>query len=344
MRKNLSILYPNLPLPLPAATADNPYSERKVKLPLCEPCRSQFIRYPIPKWIKAFGLGILALMMVAMISLPRQLSTGIHLKRGTQAAKEHRFATAQKELQQVADRVPQYTEAQCRLLIAAFYNADLSTVASCYRKVENEPVENPELFQQVTQVLNQMETFVPTDSFAVLLDKRPQGLTETDYLDYFAHNPHDVYAMTGFAQLLFDQYNFAAADSVLNEVLKDNPDHYTSLALKIPLKREQLQFDSSYYFIDRMLALNKEDAFALASKARTLLKQHKDGEAVETARQSLELSPSSAYGLATMALIYHYRNDIPKRDALLVMLVTLYPVKIQRLKTHLCLYPLYYPY
>jgi len=116
---------------------------------------------------------------------------------------------------------------------------------------------------------------------------------------------------------LFDQNKFAAADSVLNTVLKDNPYHYTALAIKAPLKRERQQFDSSYYFIDQMLALNREDAFALASKARTLLKQHKDNEAFKMARQSLDVSPSSAYGLATMALIYHYRNDISKRDALM---------------------------
>lgn len=287
------------------------------KVPLCPSCRSKFINYPIPKWIKAFGLGILLLLIISLVSLPGQISTGIHLKRGIKAANEHRFVTAQKELQQVANREPHYTEAQCRLLIAAFYNSDFSTVASCYRKLENEEVEDEELFQNLIQVLNRMGTLVPTDSFAVMLDKKPQGLTEADYTDYFARNPHDAFALAGFAQFLFDQNKFAAADSVLNTVLKDNPYHYTALAIKAPLKRERQQFDSSYYFIDQMLALNREDAFALASKARTLLKQHKDNEAFKMARQSLDVSPSSAYGLATMALIYHYRNDISKRDALM---------------------------
>jgi tetratricopeptide (TPR) repeat protein len=284
---------------------------------LCEGCRSQFVNYPIPNWIKAFGIGIVVLMVVSLVSLPRQINTGIHLKRGIAASKEHRYVTAQKELQMVVDQESHYTEAQCRLLIAAFYNMDLSTVATCYKKLEHEKVEDEALFQSVTDVLSKMGTFVPTDSFAALQNKKPEGLTETDYVNYFGHSAHDVYAMEGYAQLLMDQNKFAAADSVLNEVLRDNPNHYAALAIKVPLKREQQQFDSSYFFVDQMLALNKEDAFALSSKARVLLKQHKDKEAFEVGQQSLALNPTSAYGLASMALVYHYKKDILSRDALI---------------------------
>src|SRR4051812_18480543 len=86
------------------SSCGQPLSHVEGKVPLCAPCRSQFIRYPIPKWIKGFGMGILALMIVGMVSMPHQISMGIHMERGKQAASEHRFATAQKELQQVADR------------------------------------------------------------------------------------------------------------------------------------------------------------------------------------------------------------------------------------------------
>ena len=287
------------------------------KVPLCAPCRSQFIRYPIPKWIKAFGLGILALMIVGMVSMPRQLRTGIHLHRGMLDAADHRFLTPEKELKQVADSEPHYIEAQCRLLMAAFYNNDLNTALSCYDKVAHEKIDDHELFVDVTKVLDQVETYLPKDSFMALEAQKPEGLTRNDYSDYFFHYPHDAYALFKFANLLFDQKNFVAADSALNEVLRDNPDHYPSLALKVSLKREQHQYDSSYYFADRMLALNKENAFALSTKARTLLKQHKDKEAFELNQQSLALNPTLDYGLASMALIYHFRNEIQKRDALI---------------------------
>jgi hypothetical protein len=292
-----------------------PVSEGKV--PLCHSCRSHFINYPIPNWIKAFGAGILLLLVFSLISLPRQISTGVHLQKGIKATTEQRYSTAEKELQLVVNHEPHYTEAKCRLLIAAFFNEDYKTVFSTYKMVENEEVKDQDLFKDVTDVLNRMGTLMPTDSFNLLLEKKQGALTETDYRNYFDSNAHDAYALTSYAKFLSDQQNFAGADSVLNLVLKDNPFHYSALAIKIPLKRDQLQFDSSYYFINQLLALNKEDAYAIASRARTLLKQHKDSEAFKDARQSLDLSPSSSYGLATMALIYHYRNDIPKRDSLM---------------------------
>ncbi|SHG02197.1 tetratricopeptide repeat protein [Flavisolibacter ginsengisoli] len=287
------------------------------KIPLCQSCRSQFINFPIPKWIRAFGAGILLLLVFSLVSLPEQIRTGVHLQKGIKAASDHHYYTAQKELQQVVDHEPYYTEAQCRLLIAAFFNEDYKTVFSTYKMIENNEVKDQDLFKDVTDVLNRMETHLPTDSFNLLLEKKQGQLTETDYRNYFDSNAHDAYALTRYANLLYDQKNFAGADSVLNLVLKDNPFHTYALIIKIPLKRDQLQFDSSYYFINQLLALNKEDAYAIASRARTLLKQHKDGEAFKDARQSLDLNPSSPYGLATMALIYHYRNDIPKRDALM---------------------------
>jgi hypothetical protein len=259
----------------------------------------------------------LILLVFSLVSLPKQISTGVHLQKGIKAATKKHYSTAEKELQLVVNHAPHYTEAQCRLLIAAFFNGDFETVISTYKNVENEEVKDQDLFKDVTDVLNRMGTLVPTDSFTVILDKKPQGLTETDYKDYFSRNAHDAYALTRYASLIYDQQNFAGTDSVLNVILKDNPFHYSALAMKIPLKRDQLQFDSSYYFINQLLALNREDAFAMASKARTLLKQHKDSEAFDMASQSIEVSPTSAYGLATMALIYHYRNDVPKRDALM---------------------------
>ena len=309
-----------VPEPITSPTCRNCAAEIPAiegKIPLCNSCRSMFIHYPIPKWIKAFGAGILLVLAFSLASLPGQIKTGIHLQKGIKAASDHRYATAQKELQQVVNKEPHYTEAQCRLLIAAFYNADFETVFSSYKNLENEEIKDKELFQDVTQVLTHMGTLVPTDSFSLMLDNKHQALTQSDYQDYFARNAHDAYAMTRYASLLYDQKNFAGTDSILNIVLKDNPSHYSALAMKIPLKRDEQQFDSSYYFINQLLALNKEDNFAMASKARTLLKQHKDNEAFEAARQSLDFSPASSYGLATMALIYHYRNDIPKRDALM---------------------------
>ena len=77
--------------------------------PLCEECRQTFIRFPIPNWIKLFGAGVALVLCFALIRLPTQLSTGVHLEKGKNAINEHRFKTAHKELKlALNNKVPAY--------------------------------------------------------------------------------------------------------------------------------------------------------------------------------------------------------------------------------------------
>jgi hypothetical protein len=76
------------------------------KTPLCENCRSLFIRYPIPNWIKGFGVLIIAILLFSIFSLSKNLQTGIHYNRGLIAAKSKNYFTAEKEFGEVVSREP----------------------------------------------------------------------------------------------------------------------------------------------------------------------------------------------------------------------------------------------
>jgi tetratricopeptide (TPR) repeat protein len=285
------------------------------RTPLCMNCRAEFKALSIPTWVKAFGGGVLLLLIISMVSLPKQISTGVHLKRGIKAAEEHKYATSEKELQAVVKQQPDYKEAQCRLLMSAYYNNDLATVAKCFEKLKDKSIEDKELYSQVSTVLERLDLYVPKDSFT-LLENKAGGPTDKDFRTYLGKN-NDPYAIISYASFLLDKKEYIGSDSLLNIVLSVDENYYLALALKASLKRQIKQLDSSYYFLDRMLGQNKEDAFALASKARTLLLDHKDKEAVEFCNKSLSFDPSSGYGLATLALIYHCQNNFKKRDELL---------------------------
>jgi hypothetical protein len=64
--------------------------------PLCTDCREKFIRFPIPKWIKIFGAGVAMVLCFALVNLPSQLSIGLHLQKGKEAVKNHRYRTAEQ--------------------------------------------------------------------------------------------------------------------------------------------------------------------------------------------------------------------------------------------------------
>src|SRR5215212_8022139 len=103
---------------LVCASCKTALSHQYYKVPLCTDCRNNFIKYPIPVWIKAFGIGVLLLMVFSLSQLSKNLTTGIHLQRGKEAAKQHNYLTAQHEFEQVVKKEPEYAEGQGHLLLA----------------------------------------------------------------------------------------------------------------------------------------------------------------------------------------------------------------------------------
>jgi hypothetical protein len=100
-------------------------------------------------------------------------------------------------------------------------------------------------------------------------------------------------------------------------VLAFDRNNQNALAMKIPLKREMLQFDSSYYYANRILKINKQSLYALASKVRTLLKEKKDEDALKLAEYTYNMNKRDLYSMSSLAMAYHYKNDTAKRDAII---------------------------
>lgn len=294
----------------------NPY-----KTPLCTTCRENYIRFPIPLWIKGFGAGILLVVLYGLVSFPKHIQTGIHYKRAMRAAEEHRYTTAQKEMAYVVAKEPNYLDAQCYLLIDALHNADLTTISDMYRRISEKQIENNQLFNETQLAINRAGNYYPSDSLTAFLEKKGKmldALQEADLDSFLSRQPGDFIMRTMLASKFFDAKKYRAADSLLNAVLKDDPEYEPALSMKLPLKREMLQFDSSYYYADQMIAANKENMFAYASKVRTMLKQKKDDEAMALAKTCYQQDPHNGYTLATLALAYHFKGDHKNRDVTLL--------------------------
>src|SRR6185295_12849149 len=105
-------ILPDAPSPSVCSHCQISSIDTRYSSPLCEECRQKFIRYPIPKWIKLFGAGVALVFCLALIKLPTQLSTGVHLEKGKNAIKDRRFNTAHKELKLALNNIPNSKEAQ----------------------------------------------------------------------------------------------------------------------------------------------------------------------------------------------------------------------------------------
>jgi Tfp pilus assembly protein PilF len=288
------------------------------KTPLCDSCRTAFINYPIPTWIKYFGGAILVILIYSLYFITRDLKTGIHYERGMKAAKARKYMTAEREFRNVVAKEPNYKEAQCHLLIAAYYNDDLNTVRTAFSTIKDESVDDQALFNEVSTILENASNMMPSDSFAIVMDKYYGAeIPEAEYSSYLGKNRNDVYAALNYAGFLNDHNRYNESDSLLSGILTDQPENYGVISLKIPVKRELGQLDSAKYYVGQLLIMNRENVFALASMARILLKEKKDDEALALAKKCVRINNENAYALCTLALAYHFRNDFINRDAVI---------------------------
>ncbi len=290
------------------------------KTPLCDSCRHHFIRFPIPLWIKLFGGGVLLLVLYGLVSLPKNISTGIHYQRAQKAAEMRNYVTAQKELEYVVAKEPTYLEARCKLLVAAAHNLDLVGVSNAYQAIGDTKIDNDVLYSEVSEALNKFGRYLPSDSLSAFIEEKHTSLNNLsidDFRTYVTRNREDNYALTQLATLLLNQDQYKEADSISNIVLSHEPDFEPAIMAKPYIKRELMQFDSSYYYADRLLSTNQENLFAYSCKVRTMLKQKRDDEAVALAQSCYQKNPHDAYTLASLAMAYYYQGNTRQCNAIL---------------------------
>lgn len=285
--------------------------------PLCNDCRQGFIRYPIPLLIKIFGGAILLIMVWCCFSFPSDLSLGLHIERGKRAEGEKKFLTAQREFTKAAAAMPNNTEIQCHLALAAFNNMDLTAFSVIAEKLVGKSIGNDLLYQKVDDAMAKFNSYVPKDSMIELMKVHRNNIPDQSFQQYLRNHPDDIYAHFSYASVLFDQNRFRPCDSILKNVLRIDAGYFPALRLMASLKREMNEYDSADKYCDDLLRINHEAGYAIASKARTRLKQKKDSEALELALQSVETDNLDPYNTATLILAWHFNGEEQKRDALI---------------------------
>jgi Tfp pilus assembly protein PilF len=300
---------------------DQPLYEIPERTPLCTECREAYIRYPIPLKIKLFGAGVLALLVISLFSLPKSLGTAIHLKRGKEAMADHRFVTAQKELEKAVSAEPEYLEAQCQLLVAAYHNQDYATMSRVSFALEGKKIEDESLYQSAQDAVERAGYHFPSDSLeAFVLEQRNAGnenIPSALIGQYLASHQAEPLAYMLLASTYMEEKNLVAADSVLHLSLAQYPGHVDALQYLVALKREENQDDSALYFAKQLQEINREMPYSYGAIARILLKKHQDAEALKTVQKGLSFDPKDGYCLASLALIYHFNGDHQRRDQLI---------------------------
>ena len=323
MNQDLSLTAPETEVIRGCANCQNPEVIEGHPTLLCYNCRTAFIKYPVPLWVKLFGCAVLLLFIVSLFYLPSNLSAGIWLAKAKKAEQQKQYLTAQRYLQKVIEKVPHAVEPNVHLIIAAFYNQDYQTVAQAASSVEGKDFDDKELLDKVNNVNTEFKNYYPNDKFEAIVKKYSNNVNQvpdTALQSYVNKNVWDEYADFVNAERYFDKENYSKSDELLSASLTADGAYIPALEMKTSVKRELGQLDSSLYFCNKLLDINAESVFALSSKASTLLKKGKLKRGLELAQQTAQLDPSNAYNNATLAVAYHLIKQYKSRDGLLKVL------------------------
>jgi tetratricopeptide (TPR) repeat protein len=270
-------------------------------------------------WVKLFAAGIGLILAFSLYKIPRNIKTGIQFEKGMTAMSQKKYLTAQNEFQKVVNKAPAYIEAQGNLMISSFYNMDFETFAKTFEVLKGEDIKDAYLLGQLENILKKAEGYYSNDEIKKL---------EHDYGDNFEKIPDNIlrkfldsnnnnYAAMGYASRLFDKDSFAACDSIVKLVLKDDPEFIPGYMTLASSKRQQGQFEESIGYCDKVLSINSEYAEAISSKSRTLLKAGKDKDALELALKSFHLNEKDSYAIASLILVYHFTNKTDEKNKMI---------------------------
>jgi len=271
---------------------------------LCSDCRQSLIKYPIPKWIRFFAIGIIAVMVISLVRTQLYISAAIHLGKAENAIEQKQFITAQKELALVINKFPKDLSANAYMMIASAYNLDFAAYDAAYNQIADVKTEDESLLNRVNSASEFIVEGLPKDTLlyqkVVLAGKDKQRLLalidSTEELGLKIH----------IANFLYDMKDYSHVEDIVNKVLATDAEFYPAIRLMSAVKRNTGHFDEAIAFCDRLLDINAQDIYAFSQKARIELKRKHDKDAAVFAAKAIELDPDNDSALEAKAMVDYF--------------------------------------
>lgn len=286
---------------------------------LCSDCRTLFIKYPIPLWIKLFAGGVCLVMLFSLFTFPDNLSAAIHLARGKKAADNNKFVTARKELEKVVAKYPTHVDARGYLMLAAFYNEDYDAFIKYQKELAGVDIDNERLLNRLVDAQQTIGAYYADDSMHLLqkvYNTAQLTLPDSVLAQFVQRNPNNYSALFTYANMLYEDGKYAACDSVLIKLLEKDDTHIPALQLMAHAKRQVKDYNAAIKYCERVLEINKESAYTYGILARTYFQQRRDKEGLDMAYKGMSIDEKFPYMRATMALAYHFTHQFDSRDEL----------------------------
>jgi tetratricopeptide (TPR) repeat protein len=279
---------------------------------LCTECRTSLVNFPIPKWIYGTAAVLMIIIIIGIARTPGNFMAAMSLSRGEKALEEHRYKTAERELKQTLDLVPNSLLAEVNLMIVYAYTLDQQKFIPIFQKIGEKDIEDKELYGRVTDALNYYGSIYSIDtSFYTRLQQAGNSvpLIESTLDSNMKNFPNDYASIFLAADKLYDLGEYGKSGKLLVDILKERENYRPALQLLIAIKRNEKKCDSAMTCCDRLLALNVEDESTIAQKAKIELKRKNDKQAVEYVKMAMDIDSNSVYSLEAKAMVQYFSDD-----------------------------------
>ncbi|RBQ11345.1 hypothetical protein [Pedobacter miscanthi] len=202
---------------------------------LCSDCRKKLIKFPIPKWIRFFALGILTVMVISLVRTQQYISAAIHLGKAENAIDQKHFLTAKRELALVLNKFPADFNANAYMMVASAYTFDFQAYQIAYAKIADVKTDDQDLFNTVNTASDYISQVFPKDT---LMYKRIVAVANDKVkLLAMVDSTDEIVLKVHIANFLYETKDYDHVEGIVNKVLATDPNFYQALSLLTAVKR-----------------------------------------------------------------------------------------------------------
>lgn len=264
---------------------------------MCTACRDSSIRLAIPRWIVVVGFGIGALAIMSMVLGGYQLPTTMALVRARAAMDRHEYATAHGALRNFLSTHPDHTEGNVRMIIAAAHTFEMQDLMAAVKVMDGRAVPDDALLRDANIATEQVGYYIPsegptTDSIKRYFDDVQSLISLEESL------PFEDTALSYRLDILDRLHDLSAYDHVVRRIATLDEYANTGDCRRLTMiKASSLcnleRYDDASVLCDVLLAINREDARAMAMKAWIAIGKGDPGTAGTLIQRAHSLAPGS---------------------------------------------------
>ncbi len=303
---------------------------------LCATCRQEFVKYPVPKWVQASGAVLVLLLIIGIVRVAPMLQLALDLSRAQKAIAAHKYITAQNELKNIVAQRPDFIEAKYLFFIAACYNQERDLAQGFFKEFDGVRLDLDDDIQSKAQdaaiFVNSIIMFDTSvddsiDAAALVSSGRLLRLFEVVDTSHFTADGGDTLgrrerlnSLFCIAHKMFDLKFYDETRDMAKRILRYDPGHYNTIGLLATLNTRLKRYDEAIANCNQQLAINCEDIYFLAMKARLEVKKRDGKNAALHADEAYRLAPKNPYALEAKAVLAWFNTKPPEAERFLGLL------------------------